>query len=262
MTDHIKIGGVQLCVRHIIIPKATTTIIFLHDSLGSIALWRDFPKMIAEATFCNVLIYDREGYGQSSPFTTKTRGNDYLEIEADVLYQLIHQFNLKNVVLFGHSDGASIALIFASKYPHAVQAVISEAAHIFVEQQTLNGIQAAVHNYLTTDLKTRLMRYHGDKTDAVFNAWTNTWLQPAFKSWSMEHFLPGIKCPTLIIQGLEDEFGTMAQVTGIAENIKGKAAVFLLPSIGHSPHKEAPEATVARVQQFLQSILAPSGATT
>ena len=156
--------------------KEAPILVFLHDSLGSITLWRDFPYKIAETTHCNLLIYDRKGYGKSEPFTTVKRSNDYLEREAETLYSLLTQLSITNAILFGHSDGGSIALIAAAKYPNLIKGVIAEAAHIFVEQETLNGIETAVKSYKETDLKSRLQKYHGPKTDDLFHAWTDTWL--------------------------------------------------------------------------------------
>src|SRR5262249_27231343 len=149
---------------------ATPTIIFLHDSLGCIKLWRDFPKRLCKLTGCNGLIYDRQGYGESSPVSA-ARNKDYLEKEADILSALIKRLALDRVILFGHSDGGSISLIAAAKHPEHIAAVITEGAHVFVESITLDGIRAAKGQYATTDLRQRLERYHGDKTDTVFSIW-------------------------------------------------------------------------------------------
>jgi len=256
MKKEIVVDGAVLSVQHIIIDEERPTLIFLHDSLGSIELWRNFPKLLGEATHCNVLIYDRQGYGHSAPFTDSERRNDYLEIEADVLNKLTDQCGLKKTILFGHSDGGSIALIAAAKYPSTIQGIITEGAHIFVEDITLEGIRRAVHAYHTTNLKERLKKYHSDKTEKVFWAWAKTWLTDEFRSWNIERFLPHIKCPALIIQGERDEYGTIEQVNGIINQISSKANLLIIPSIGHTPHKEAKEVVLKKAILFINDLLA------
>ena len=231
------------------------TIIFLHDSLGCIDLWRNFPDLLGTATNCNVLVYDRLGYGKSDPFTTNNRKTNYLELEADGLNTLLEQLNLENVILFGHSDGGSISLIAAAKYPSRIKGIITEGAHIFVEDITLKGIKEAVDAYHTTNLKERLERYHGDKTDAVFWAWANTWLSEEFHFWNIEHFLPLIKCPTLIIQGENDEYGSLDQVNKMLNEISGQTSKLIIPSAGHTPHKEAQQIVLEHSMSFLNRIL-------
>ena len=231
------------------------TIIFLHDSLGSVELWRDFPKMLGTLINCNVLIYDRQGYGKSSPFTNGYRKITYLETEANVLNQLIEQCGIKHAVLFGHSDGGSIALIAAAKYPSKIKAIITEGAHIFVEEITLQGIREAVNAYHTANLKERLEKYHGDKADAVFWAWAKTWLSDEFRNWNIESFLPEIKCPVLVIQGEDDEYGSQKQVNGIINQVSGEAIKLIIPSVGHTTHKEAKELVLERSASFINNII-------
>ncbi|WP_313808262.1 alpha/beta hydrolase [Flavobacterium sp.] len=230
------------------------TIVFLHDSLGCIELWRDFPEKLGEFTQCNVLIYDRQGYGKSCEFSYTKRDNEYLELEADILNGLLDFWNLKEVILFGHSDGGSIALLAAAKYPNRISAVITEGAHVFVEEVTLKGIREAIHQYETTDLKQKLAKYHGDKTEAMFWAWAETWTTDAFRSLNMEHFLPKIVCPTLIIQGEADEYGTLEQVSKIVTQTQGKSEKLVIPEIQHTPHKENPELILKEVSAFIQKL--------
>jgi pimeloyl-ACP methyl ester carboxylesterase len=231
------------------------TIIFLHDSLGCIQLWRNFPEKLGEMTQCNVLVYDRQGYGKAAPFTDPERDNIYLEKEADVLNDLLEATGIENVILFGHSDGGSIALIAAAKYPEKVAGIITEGAHIFVEEVTLIGIREAIKCYQTTDLKTKLEKYHGDKTEAMFWAWAKTWTTEEFRDWNIENFLPHIKCPALIIQGEKDEYGTLDQVEGIVTRTTGKATKFIIPNIGHTPHKETPELVLEKSAEFINAVL-------
>ena len=254
MANAIIVNGSGLNVHHVVVTDNRPTIIFLHDSLGCIELWRDFPARLGEATQCNILVYDRQGYGKSSSFTDAARTNNYLEAEADILHQLMEQCGIRNGILFGHSDGGSIALIAAAKYTSSIIGVVTEGAHIFVEDITLKGIREAVHTYQTTNLKERLQKYHSDKTDAVFKAWTDTWLSDIFKRWNIEHFLPRITCPVLVIQGEQDEYGSIAQVNGIVQQVSGSAHTLMIPSIAHTPHKEAADIVLQRAASFIRDL--------
>ena len=196
----------QIAVKRIDAFPGKPTIVFLHDSLGCIDLWRDFPERVGEMTSCNVLIYDRQGYGKSCGFSNDKRNNQYLEAEAEVLNQLLEFWNIDQPILFGHSDGGSIALLTAAKYPSKIKAIITEGAHVFVEDVTIKGIKEAIHHYETTDLKTKLEKYHAKNTEAMFWAWAKTWTTEEFSSWNIEQFLFDIQCPSLIIQGEKDEY--------------------------------------------------------
>ena len=188
-------------------------------------------------------------------FTTSTRGNDYLEMEADVLKEVLEINNINNAILFGHSDGGSIALIAAAKYPSHIEGVITEGAHVFVEAITLQSIREAVNAYHTTNLKEKLQKYHGDKTNGVFDAWTKTWLSDEYRSWNIEHFLPQIKCPALIIQGEKDEYGTLEQVNKIVNQVGGLAGKMIIPSVGHTPHKEAADVVLEQSAAFINKMI-------
>ena len=251
----VNINGTELAVQHLHIADNRPTIIFLHDSLGCIELWRDFPSELGKATNCNVLVYDRQGYGKSSPFSVAGRDNFYMEKEADVLSKLVIQLGIEDAILFGHSDGGSIALIAAGKHPKNIRAVITEGAHIFVEDITLRGIRAGAEAYHTTNLKERLKKYHGDKTEAMFWAWAKTWLTDKFRTWNIESFLPQIQCPVLVIQGDNDEYGTEAQVDGIVNQTVGEAVKLMIPEIGHTPHKEARETVLKESAVFIARLI-------
>ncbi|WP_276496247.1 alpha/beta fold hydrolase [Pontibacter litorisediminis] len=231
------------------------TIVFLHDSLGCVQLWRDLPQKLAEATDCNVLAYDRLGYGKSDPMPTHERPTNYLELEAAVLNDLLKTLNIEDAILFGHSDGGSIALIAASKYPKRVKAVVCEAAHIFVEDVTLEGVNQAVESYRTTNLSERLKRYHGDKVEAIFRAWTETWTRGDYRNWNIEHFLPGISCPLLFVQGSLDEYGTVEQVERTVKQVSGRAEKYIIPGVGHTPHRQCPELVISRASAFIKQLL-------
>ncbi len=227
------------------------TIVFLHDSLGCVQLWRDFPKKLASATHCNLMMYDRLGYGQSELMPSWARPVNYMELEADILIQLLQDLNIKNPILFGHSDGGTIALLAAAKYPKSIAGVIVEAAHIFVEEHTLKGVRDAITSYATTNLAERLQKYHGDKVDTIFKAWTETWIRDDYRDWSIEKQMADIECPLLFIQGEHDEYGTLQQVEQTINKPKGIAEQYIIPDVGHSPHKEVPEMIVNRVAEFL-----------
>lgn len=231
------------------------TLIFLHDSLGCIELWRDFPQKLGQTLSCNAIVYDRLGYGKSGPLLSNIRGLDYMEIEADILNDLMVCWGIENAVLFGHSDGGSIALLMAAKYPDKINGLISEGAHVFVEDITIKGIEAAVELYNTTDLKARLTKYHGDNTEAMFMAWTQTWLREDFRVWNIESYLKNIVCPVLAIQGEEDEYGTLKQVRNIVEKTSGKSQEVIIPKIGHTPHKEVTNLILKESADFLSQSL-------
>lgn len=228
-----------------------TTIVFLHDSLGCTRLWKDFPSIVEKALNCNVLCYDRQGYGQSAPFSISKRNNSYLKTEAEVLSSILEKFKLTDVILFGHSDGGSIALLAAGLYPDKIKAIITEGAHVFVEEETITGIKEAQKLYESTNLKEKLFKYHGTKTEMVFNMWVNTWLSETYQSWNIEKYLSLITCPSLIIQGELDEYGTLQQVNSIINQTKGDAQALIIPNIGHSPHKEAPDIVVNAIKDFI-----------
>ncbi len=254
MTEDIHLNNTILKVSHTKTSEGSPTLIFLHDSLGCIELWRDFPQLLGQATICNVLVYDRQGYGKSEPFSSVDRNNNYLEIEADLLNALMEKLSIQTAILFGHSDGGSIALIAAAKYPEKIKGVITEGAHIFVEDITLKGIKDVVEAYRTTNLRQKLTKYHGDKTEAVFWAWAKMWLSEEFEFWNIEPFLPHIKCPVLVIQGEEDEYGSLEQVDGILSQVSGETQKLIIPSVAHTPHKEAKELVLAKTAAFINQI--------
>lgn len=251
----LSTGGVHLYTKYSFSRPGRPVLVFLHDSLGCTQLWRDFPEKLAEATQCNVLVYDRQGYGKSDPLPSRHRAIDYLEREAAVLNSLLQQLQITDAILFGHSDGASVALIAAALYPQGIRAIVSEAAHIFVEDITIRGILHNADLYRDTNLKQRLEKYHGDKTEDVFHSWAETWTRADFRSWNIEHLLPRIQCPVLVMQGDADEFGTLAQVDGLMNGIGERAERCIIPGAGHTPHKEAAELAFERSAAFIEKIV-------
>jgi pimeloyl-ACP methyl ester carboxylesterase len=237
------------------IPPGTAgkpTIVMLHEGLGSIALWKDFPDRVAARTGCGILVYSRYGHGDSDRLTEK-RPLNYFHIEGEVvLPALLDQVGITNPVLLGHSDGASIALIYAGKYPQATRGLILEAPHVFVEELSISSIIQTKAAYEATDLPRRLARHHRDP-DATFDGWTGIWLDPRFRSWNIEGFLPSIRCPILLIQGADDEYGTIAQLDAIKAGARS-VETLLLPNCRHSPHRDQPEAVLDRIEGFIAGL--------
>jgi len=217
-------------------PHDAPTIVFLHEGLGCVGMWRDLPARLASATGCGALVYSRLGYGASDP-VRGPRPVRFMHDEAlDVLPAVIERFDLQDVVLYGHSDGASIAVIYAGARLAPVQALILEAPHVFVETICTEKIARIAEEYETTRLRDRLARYHGANTDSMFRTWTDVWLRPEFQRWNIEEYLPAIQSPVLVVQGEDDEYGTLAQVDAVLTQVKGPAESLVLPRCGHSPH--------------------------
>ena len=255
----IKAAGRDLAVQWLR-PEdgaAGPTLVFLHEGLGSIALWRDFPTRLCTALGLPGLVYDRWGHGQSEPLD-RPRDLRYLHDEAErFLPEVLAEGGVTRPVLIGHSDGGTIALLFAARFPEVPAAVVTEAAHVFVEDLTVAGIQAAGRAFAETDLPTRLARYHGDKTESLFRAWHDRWLAPDFRAWNIEAEIAAVTCPVLVLQGEADQYGTPAQVEAIARGVTGPAETALLPGIGHAPHQEAADQVLALIAEFLRRRLAP-----
>ncbi|HET8729056.1 MAG TPA: alpha/beta hydrolase [Alphaproteobacteria bacterium] len=226
------------------------TLVFLHEGLGSVELWKDFPDRVAEATGCGTLVYSRYGYGRSDRLEG-SRGVDYMHVEAlEALPAVLADRGIENPILIGHSDGASIALIHAGAGRWPVRALILEAPHVFVEDITVASIAEAKTVYETTDLGRRLGRYHAD-ADNTFWGWNDIWLHPDFRAWNIEEYLPGVRCPTLLIQGEDDEYGTFAQLDAIEARVAGPVETVKLPSCKHSPHRDQPGATLDAMARFI-----------
>ncbi len=251
----IEVKGEKLYTEYSHSFENRPVLVFLHDSLGCTQLWRDFPEQLSAAAQCNILVYDRLGYGKSYPMFTHERENNYMELEADVLNDLLGVLGIEEAILFGHSDGSTIALITAAKYPEKVKAVICEAGHIFVEDVTVKGVKNVLQAYQTTNLPERLRKYHGDKVETLMKAWTGIWLSDRFRNWNIESLLKDIQAPLLFIQGEKDEYGTLDQVEKTVFQVSGNAETFIIPDVGHTPHKEVPEMVLGRVAGFVRSQL-------
>lgn len=233
--------------------EGTGSLVFLHEGLGSIPQWRDFPARVARATGRRALAYERYGYGQSEVLAEDRVGPDFMHREAlQALPALLAALGVENPVLVGHSDGASIALIHAGA-GHAVQGVVAMAPHVFVEDISVRSIADAARAFETTDLPQRLAKYHRDPRK-TFYLWNDAWLYPAFRSWNIEASLPGIRCPLLAIQGEDDQYGTMAQVEAIARQAGGRCELLKLPACGHSPHKDQPDRVLRAIADFVTGL--------
>ena len=230
-------------------------LVFLHEGLGSIAQWRDFPGRLCKATGCSGLVYERWGFGNSDALLRR-RTLRYLYAEAlGTLPQILKACHINQAILIGHSDGGTIALLNAACYHEKVIGLITEAAHVFVEDITIEGIQKAVKAYEKINLKAKLAQYHGENTEMMFYSWADIWLDPSFRNWNIEAFLPKITIPLLSIQGSDDQYGTSAQVESIVGHVKGQAKALLIPNCGHIPHHQAPEIALAAMKQFVDQLI-------
>ncbi|RLB68426.1 MAG: alpha/beta hydrolase [Deltaproteobacteria bacterium] len=228
------------------------TIVMLHEGLGSIAMWRDFPQQVADATGCEVLVYSRHNYGNSDPLG-RDYGIDFMHKEAlEALPEVLDQLNIKKPILFGHSDGGSIALIHAGGAQRDLSGMVLMAPHVLLEEISVTSIMAAQKAYLNTDLREKLSRYHAH-VDAAFYGWANVWLNPEFLHWNIEEYLPPISCPILAIQGTDDEYGTMQQIDIIDRKVKD-VKLLKLPQCRHSAHKDQPLAVLQAVADFVEKI--------
>lgn len=241
-----------LQVRHYQHGETGPTLVLLHEALGNIALWRSFPEKLCAATGLDVLVYERRGYGSSTAITLP-REHDYHEQEGKVwLPRLLEELDLKQVILIGHSDGGSIALVAAAVIPHKIIGLITMAAHIYVDHLTQAGILEAIERYKTTDLRKRLARYHGERTDLLFRAWVEPWLDESFQNTlNLRPWLSGIKCPALIMQGENDNYGLPQQVRDIVQGIGPLAMSDIIPACGHSPQLEQPGYCLKAIGDFI-----------
>jgi len=224
-------------------------LVFLHEGLGSVSHWKDFPARVAAATGCPVTIYSRYGSGNSDVIA-ETRPVTYMHDEAlHSLPGLLAQLRIEDPVLVGHSDGGSIAIIYAAVHNH-VRGIILLAPHVFVEDLSVASIAEAKTKFETTNLPEKLARHHRDAA-RTFWGWNNIWLHPDFRRWNIEAYLPRITCPILAIQGLDDQYGTMAQVEAIARQSGGPVEILRLADCRHSAHRDQPEAVLEGIAQFV-----------
>jgi pimeloyl-ACP methyl ester carboxylesterase len=231
-------------------------LVFLHEGLGCIEMWGKFPKLLSDTLNLPALLYDRYGYGKSSKLKEK-REIFYLHDEADFLKNLLKKLSIKNkIIIFGHSDGGTIALLYASKYPKNILAVITEAHHIIIEKESQAGIKIAVDAYENNNLRELLKRYHGDNVDTMFYGWANPWLTQEAEKYTLIDELTKIKAPVLSFQGEKDQYGTFTQLKVITDYCPNKQSeIHWLKNCGHNPHKEKTEFIIDKTTQFLKEIV-------
>jgi len=233
-------------------------LVFLHEGLGSVSMWRDFPQRLCDAVNARGLVYSRPGYGRSTPRAAEEAWDlDFMHRQAhEVLPALFEALDLdvsrEKPWLFGHSDGGSIALLYAARWPQQLGGAIVMAPHILVEDLSISSIAKAREAYESTDLKSKLARHHDDP-DSAFRGWNDIWLHPPFRQWSIEAEIGAIACPLLAIQGVDDEYGTLEQIRGIARRVP-QTRLVEIPRCGHSPHRDQPEAVIRAVREQLETV--------
>jgi pimeloyl-ACP methyl ester carboxylesterase len=239
--EFVEVEGERLEVLHIAPERTAAPLVFLHEGLGSVAGWRDFPRSVCDRLEAPGLVYSRRGYGRSTPLG-QPRGTDYLHREAwAVLPALLAELGIDAPLLVGHSDGGSIALLYAAR--HAPRAIAIMAPHVFVEDVTIDGIRAAREAWGHGKLRPPLARVHEDP-DGAFFGWNDGWLDPAFRHWNIEAELPKIRCPVLAMQGYDDQYGTMQQLDRIAAGVTAPCRLLKLSECGHSPQRDQPQAVI------------------
>lgn len=254
--EFLRVGGTRLECRWIgPPPDQAPTIVFLHEGLGSVSTWRHFPDALAAATGCGAFVYSRAGYGRSDPVPLP-RPVRFMHDEAAVLRDVLAEARIRQPILLGHSDGASIALIAAGSGPiPGLRALVLEAPHVFAEPCGLESIARIADAYRTTDLRDRLARHHHANVDVAFWGWNRVWLDPGFRAWNIEDVLPGVAVPTLVVQGQDDEYGSWRHVELIERQASGPVETLLVPRCGHAPHAEHRDLVLAAMARFIRSVL-------
>jgi len=250
--------SVRIELQRIVPARARTDaplLVFLHEGLGSVAMWRDFPQRLCDAAGVHGLVYSRPGYGRSTPRVRDDHwGVDFMHRQAHevlpALLRALHTDGTRQPLwLLGHSDGGSIALLHAARFASQVAGVVAMAPHVSVETKAIASIRQARETYLHTDFKQRLARYHDD-VDSAFWGWNDIWLHPPFSRWNIEDEISTVTCPLLALQGVDDEYGTLDQIHAIARKLP-HAQLVEIPDCGHSPHRDQPERVIAEVKRFL-----------
>jgi len=242
-------------------PDSAPTLVLLHEGLGCVGLWGEFPDKLQKATGCGVFVYSRAGYGQSSPVKLP-RPLAYMHDEArETLPKLLDEIGFRHGLLIGHSDGASIAAIYAGSHQdHRVGGLVLIAPHFFTEDSGIASIVEAKKAYETSDLRQRLARWHAD-VDNAFRGWNGAWLDPDFRNWDIGEFLAYIRVPILIVQGEDDQYGTVAQIEAAQRECYCPVEVALMPGVRHTPQRDAPEATLKLIADFVARVMAANGLT-
>ena len=253
----LQMDEYQLYIKRLSSPAVKNnlpTMIFLHDSWGCVDMWGDFPKMVSKMAGLDVLMYDRRGYGKSSGFAVTERTDQYLHDEAHELIRVMDAYNIENVLIYGHSDGATIALIAAALYPSRIKGLLLEGPHCFIEDSGKMAVLATRERAKETNLLASLEKYHGDKAAELFRLWHETWLSDLFLKWTIVPILNRISCPVLAFQGESDEFGTIEQLNVLKREIPTNVTVAEIRNAGHTPRKEAETETMDLLTNWLKSI--------
>jgi pimeloyl-ACP methyl ester carboxylesterase len=256
MVKFLKAGGHQIAYNWIGEENNSNDplIVFLHEGLGCMKQWKNFPQKLCHALNSRGLMYDRYGYGQSDALE-EPRNPDYLKREAcNVLPEILEKLQIhQKIILFGHSDGGTIALFFASCFPEKTLGLIAEAPHVILEEISYQGISDAVNAFRNSDLEKRLKKYHGEKTSVMFESWTGLWLDPKVREWNMLQELEQISSPLLVIQGDRDNYGSFRQMEIILKKTKGSSFAYLIKNCGHFPHYEFPEEVIRETSAFINN---------
>lgn len=226
-------------------------IVLLHDALGCVGTWKEFPERLFDSTGLDVVMFDRRGHGLSSELSDEVRTSEYLEDDARRLPEILDKLGVRRAILVGHSDGGSIALVAAALWPERVASVVSIAAHVMLEEVTVQGVRDTVATADETRLIERLRKYHGEKSERLYSLWHETWLDPAHCEWNLLHYLPRIQCPVLVMQGELDEYGSVKQVNAIVNGVGEKARAVMYPGVGHAVHREVMGEVVREIRGFI-----------
>jgi pimeloyl-ACP methyl ester carboxylesterase len=250
---YLKREDYQLFIKRINLSSSDVskpTLVFLHDSWGCVEMWGDFPEILSKMSGLSGLIYDRRGYGKSSSFGIKQRSEFYLHDEAHELMAVLDACEIQHVVIYGHSDGATIALLAAALYPDRIKGLILEGAHSFIEESGKAAVLETRERAKTTGLLDSLSRFHGDKTRELFMLWHETWLSDYFAQWTIVPLLRNITCPVLAFQGESDEFGSIEQLNVLEREIKTNVIISEISNAGHTPRKEVEVVTLKLLKQW------------
>lgn len=250
--EYVDVSARRLHVRQLPGRRSRAPLIFLHEGLGSVDLWRRFPDEIADRSGRPGLVYSRYGNGWSTPLG-EPRHPGYMHDEAlETLPEIVRMFDIEAPILVGHSDGASIALIYAGS-GHPVRGLVLIAPHVFVEPETVEAISAIRDAFPGSDLPERMAKYHAD-AEATFSGWADIWLDPAFRDWNIEEYLDGVTSPALLVQGEEDQYGTTRQLDAIAAGVRGPTQRLMVPEAEHSPHLSHTSPVTSAVVEFLAAV--------
>ena len=257
--NYLNIDGINLYYEFInksMLSEGKPLLVFLHEGLGCSKQWKDFPLLLSDATKLPALLYDRYGYGMSDCLKSD-RNKEFMHHEAlEVLPEIFFKLNLPDhqKILLGHSDGGSIAIIHAGSFPEKIKGIITEAAHLYLEDISYKGIRDAIVAFETGELKKLLSKYHGENTEKMFYGWTDNWLSEDLKDWNIESYLSHIRSPFLAIQGENDNYGTISQLQSIQKYLKENVIIEHIPECGHIPHLQAKKLVLKKMTEFISKI--------